>query len=94
MKRSDQDPDEPVGLGMKVEELTKRLLEGGNKKKVISIIGRNGSGRSLLAKKAYDSTEIQSQFEAVAWKSLPPKFRLNDIYSDIYWKVLTLYFTH
>uniref|UniRef100_A0A0D9WQI8 AAA+ ATPase domain-containing protein n=1 Tax=Leersia perrieri TaxID=77586 RepID=A0A0D9WQI8_9ORYZ len=52
---------------------------------VILILGESGIGKTMLARKLYNDTNVIKHFEVHAWVCLPPHIRFND-YLDIMYR--------
>ncbi|CAL5038977.1 unnamed protein product [Urochloa decumbens] len=75
---------EVFGFQKECKELEKHLLDTDSGRSVISIVGESGIGKSTLAWKVYDSSNIMKQFDVRAWINVPPQIKENDILYFIY----------
>ncbi|XP_031493523.1 putative disease resistance protein At1g50180 [Nymphaea colorata] len=68
MRRRDACEDrehDVVGLEEKINELVKQLVEGEGRRRVISVVGQAGLGKTVLARKVYN--RAKSSFMSAAW---------------------------
>nr|CAB3468178.1 unnamed protein product [Digitaria exilis] len=73
-----------LGFEDKCQDLENHLLSSDRRRSVISIIGESGIGKSTLAWKVYDSSNIMKKFDVRVWINVPPQIKENDILYFIY----------
>ncbi|XP_027124038.1 putative disease resistance protein At1g50180 [Coffea arabica] len=56
-----------VGFGEITKSLVSELLKGGKNRRVVSIIGMGGAGKTTLAKKVYNHADVRTRFNCRAW---------------------------
>ncbi|KAH9722464.1 putative disease resistance protein [Citrus sinensis] len=79
-----------VGLGEDMMVLGNRVIHGGLRRSVISIIGMAGLGKTTLAKKMYQSSDVKKHFDCCAWAYVSQEYRKWEILQDLCKKVLGL----
>nr|XP_027124117.1 putative disease resistance protein At1g50180 [Coffea arabica] len=56
-----------VGFEKITKSLVKELLKGDKNRRVVSIIGMGGAGKTTLAKKVYNHADVRERFNCRAW---------------------------
>ncbi|VAH86707.1 unnamed protein product [Triticum turgidum subsp. durum] len=75
---------ELVGRKAEVADLTRRILEDGPDCYPISVYGASGIGKSVLVKKViYDSLEMSTRFEMLAWITMMRPFSQEEFLRSI-----------
>ncbi|KAJ4782834.1 Disease resistance protein RPP8 [Rhynchospora pubera] len=78
----DEDDPDVVGLEKDKEEIVKLLLDPNTpRRRVVSIIGQGGLGKTTLVKKAYNSDKVKSEFKIRVWLSISQQFELINVLS-------------
>ncbi|PIA25375.1 hypothetical protein AQUCO_11800039v1 [Aquilegia coerulea] len=61
---------------------TTPLVEEQPRRRVMSIIGMGGLGKTTLAKLVYGKREVENHFDVCAWIYVSPKYRVRDLLSS------------
>ncbi|KAF8389357.1 hypothetical protein HHK36_026051 [Tetracentron sinense] len=72
-----------VGIEDDAKMLVRKLVEGETRLSVVSIVGMGGLGKTTLAKKVYNSTDVRQHFECRAWISLSQEYRVREVLDEI-----------
>ncbi|KAJ4786532.1 Disease resistance protein RPP8 [Rhynchospora pubera] len=76
----DEDDPDVVGLEMDTEEIVKLLLDPNTpRRRVVSIVGQGGLGKTTLAKTAYNSGKVKSEFKIRVWLSISQQFQFINV---------------
>ncbi|KAK3443728.1 hypothetical protein EUGRSUZ_B03805 [Eucalyptus grandis] len=81
-----EESDDIMGLELHYKVIKSRLMYtagSGEKQSVISIVGKSGAGKTALAHKIYNDSEIKKHFTCRAWITLSPKFVPETLLRDI-----------
>ncbi|KAL4598687.1 hypothetical protein ACB092_11G076000 [Castanea dentata] len=71
--------DEIVGMEEKTEEMIEWLLEDGQRRAIISIVGMGDLGKTTLATRIYNDQRIKQQFNCCAWISVTQVHDSNEL---------------
>lgn len=71
--------DELVGIDSARQELTRKLIEGGSRRAVISLVGEGGIGKTTLAKKVYDNEITKGNFSCHAWITVSQSYNMEKL---------------
>ncbi|KAJ4771216.1 NBS type disease resistance protein [Rhynchospora pubera] len=75
-----EDDLDVIGLETDKENIIRLLLDPNiTRRCVVSIVGQGGLGKTVLAKKAYNSDEVKRAFEFQFWLSVSQQFELVDL---------------
>ncbi|XP_054797550.1 disease resistance protein RPP13-like [Prosopis cineraria] len=66
-RRRNVEQDDVVGFDVCSNEVIKRLMGGHKERKVVSIIGMGGQGKTTLARKIYKNDKLKRCFDTFAW---------------------------
>ena len=79
-----------VGMTNDVKDLKQKLLEGEMERGVVAIVGMGGLGKTTLAKKIYDDSDVQRHFDGGrAWVSVSQEFSIRELLLGIAHCVVT-----
>ncbi|CAL5416942.1 unnamed protein product [Camellia sinensis] len=72
--------DEVVGIESPKYELISRLVDQNQSQRaVISVVGMGGIGKTILAKKVYDSQEVAAHFNYKAWITVSQSYKPEEL---------------
>ncbi|XP_022717060.1 disease resistance protein RPM1-like isoform X2 [Durio zibethinus] len=72
-----------VGIDESKKKLIGWLVDGGTDRKVISLTGMGGLGKTTLAKQIYDDAEVKKHFPIHAWITVSQSFKLECLLKDM-----------
>ncbi|XP_030474436.1 disease resistance protein RPM1-like [Syzygium oleosum] len=72
-----------VGIEQPKNELLGRLLEGALKRKVISVVGMGGLGKTTLVKQVYEDPAVKKHFMVYAWITLSRSAKIEELLKDM-----------
>ncbi|CAN6479615.1 unnamed protein product [Victoria cruziana] len=84
----EEQPNDIVGLQKEVDELVTRLVGGEAKRCVISVVGQAGIGKTVLARKVYNSAK--SSFYHSAWLHVSKHMKVKEFLCELCKAVLSL----
>ncbi|KAA8548839.1 hypothetical protein F0562_000523 [Nyssa sinensis] len=77
-----------VGLTRNVDDLVEKLVTGDKNLRVVSIVGMGGVGKTTLAQKVYQHTDVQRYFDCFAWVRVSDYDRPKKYYKDVLAEIL------
>lgn len=72
-----------VGIDERKKQLVEWLIKGGSGRKVVSLAGQGGMGKTTLAKQVYDDEEVKKHFNVRAWVTVTQSFEIEDVLRDM-----------
>ncbi|KAJ3687128.1 hypothetical protein LUZ61_016292 [Rhynchospora tenuis] len=76
----DEDDPDVIGLETDKENIVELLLDPNTpRRRVVSIVGQGGLGKTTLAKKVYNSDKIRRDFEIRVWLSISQQYKFIDV---------------
>ncbi|KAL5981312.1 hypothetical protein ACLOJK_015367 [Asimina triloba] len=75
--------DELVGFGKEVAEWVGQLTADAEERRVLSIVGMAGLGKSTVANKLYNENSVKQHFPVRAWVFVSPQWSLESIYDSL-----------
>ncbi|KAM7259205.1 hypothetical protein ACFE04_014946 [Oxalis oulophora] len=81
--------EEDVNLEEDMDALMSRLMDGQPSRKIVSITGVQGMGKTALARKIYKNPAIQQSFDYCAWVTLPKGFEVDQLLHIIAKQLIT-----
>ncbi|XP_022736200.1 disease resistance protein RPM1-like [Durio zibethinus] len=77
------DKTDVVGIDESKKKLIGWLVGGGTDRKVISLSGMGGLGKTTLAKQVYDDAEVKKHFPLHAWTTVSQPFKLEGLLKEM-----------
>ncbi|XWS49322.1 hypothetical protein CRYUN_Cryun13aG0153800 [Craigia yunnanensis] len=77
------DKTDVVGIYESKKKLVGWLVDSGTERKVISLSGMGGLGKTTLAKQVYDDAEVKKHFPVHAWITVSQYFKLEGLLKDM-----------
>ncbi|KAK8537850.1 hypothetical protein V6N13_096350 [Hibiscus sabdariffa] len=68
-----------VGIDKSKEQLIGWLVAGNSGRKVVSVVGMGGSGKTTLARQVYDSAKVKKHFAVHVWITISHPFKIEEL---------------
>ncbi|XVF00421.1 hypothetical protein REPUB_Repub04eG0000100 [Reevesia pubescens] len=68
-----------VGIDKAKEQLINWLVEGNSGRKVVSVVGMGGSGKTTLVKQVYDSANVKKHFAVHVWITISHPLKIEEL---------------
>ncbi|KAK8657951.1 hypothetical protein V6N13_036168 [Hibiscus sabdariffa] len=68
-----------VGIDKSKEQLIGWLVAGNSGRKVVSVVGMGGSGKTTLARQVYDSAKVKKHFAVHVWITVSHPFKIEEL---------------
>ncbi|WMV48514.1 hypothetical protein MTR67_041899 [Solanum verrucosum] len=75
--------EEIVGFGNDTEKMIQYLIRGTNELDVVPIVGMGGQGKTTIARKVYNSDNIVSHFDVLAWCIISQTYNRRTLLQEI-----------
>ncbi|XP_042988730.1 disease resistance protein RPM1-like isoform X2 [Carya illinoinensis] len=72
-----------VGIDEPKQQLVEWLVEGDNRREVISVAAMGGMGKTTLAKQVYDDEEVKKHFKRRAWVTVSQSFKIEELLKNM-----------
>lgn len=59
------------------------LVKGRAERTIVSLVGMGGQGKTTLAKRVFDNTEVVNHFDCHAWITVSPSYNIENLLKDI-----------
>ncbi|KAK8691080.1 hypothetical protein V6N13_074601 [Hibiscus sabdariffa] len=77
------DKADVVGINESKKKLIGWLIDSGTERRVISVLGMGGLGKTTLAKQVYDDAEVKKHLPVHAWITVSQSFKLESLLKDM-----------
>ncbi|XVF52074.1 hypothetical protein PTKIN_Ptkin04bG0235600 [Pterospermum kingtungense] len=68
-----------VGIDESKKQLIKWLVEGNSGRRVVSVVGMGGSGKTTLVKQVYDNPNVKKHFVVHVWITISHPFKIEEL---------------
>ncbi|KAM7523268.1 hypothetical protein LguiA_013170 [Lonicera macranthoides] len=89
-RRNRVEEKEVVGFIKDANIVIKRLTDWDSGSTVVSIVGMGGLGKTTLAKKVYNASTVEKQFNCRAWVTVSQEFNIRDLLMNIFKNMTTV----
>lgn len=77
------DSTDLVGINEPKEQLIRWLTEGNGKRKVISVVGMGGSGKTTLVKQLYEAVRVKKHYTVHVWITISQPLKMKKLLRSI-----------